>query len=156
MPKKNKIVRNVVDDKETNGVDVASAMGASDRGLGTGAIIGISAAGVALLAGVFGGGIALGVTAADRGPAGIAHEMSEAGGPMHGGEMRGGEMRGGEMLGGPGKDQSHGPRQNSGVNGPMNGHDAEQRQANGRSAAPEGAPDVESSDAPTVAPPSAG
>jgi hypothetical protein len=150
MPKKNKIVRNVVEGKETNGVDVASAMGASDRRLGTGAIIGISAAGVALLAGVFGGGIALGVTAADRGPAGIAHEMSQADGPM-----RGGEMLGGEMLGGPGKDQSHGPRQHSGVNGPMNGHDAEQRQANGRSAAPEGAPDVESSDAPTVAPPPA-
>ncbi|MFT6534488.1 MAG: hypothetical protein ACJAS7_000519 [Alpinimonas sp.] len=151
MPKKNKIVRNVVDGEETNGVDVASAKGAYDRRLGTGAIIGISAAGVALLAGVFGGGIALGATATGHGPAGISHEMTEAGGPMPGGKMRGGEM-----LGGPGKDQSHGPRQNSGVNGPMNGHDVEQRQANGMNTGPERAPGSESSDAPTVAPPPAG
>lgn len=70
------------------------------RRLGTGVIIGISAAGVALLAGVFGGGIALGAVTASHGPAGISHGMDEAGSRMQGGQMQGGQMQGGQMPGG--------------------------------------------------------
>lgn len=76
----------------------------SSRRLGTGALIGISAAGVALLAGVLGGGIAIGATAANHGPAGVSHEMSEADGRMAGGPgneagMQGGARPGSEMNG---------------------------------------------------------
>ena len=90
-----------------------------NRRLGTGVIIGISAAAVALIAGVFGGGIAVGATAANHGPSGDRPQMESAEGPMQGGAMehgekqggamehgekQGGKMQGGKMQGGPGSD----------------------------------------------------
>ena len=80
---------------------VEPATNSAKRKLGTGAIIGVSAAGVALLAGVFGGGIALGAAAATHGPSGMSHEMGEAAGPTQRDGMQGGPMQGGPMQGGP-------------------------------------------------------
>ncbi len=91
-----------------------------NRRLGTGAIIGISAAAVALIAGVFGGGIAVGATAANHGPSGDRPQMESAEGPMQGGAMEHGEKQGGKMQGGPGSDMD-GPR---GEDMPR-GHDAD-------------------------------
>ena len=104
--------KNVENDKNKNNSDkiVSAEAGTSapdasvttirSRRLGTGAIIGISAAGVALLAGAFGGGIALGAVTASHGPAGISHEMDQAGSRMPGHQMRDGQMREGQMPGG--------------------------------------------------------
>ncbi len=96
-----------------------------NRRLGTGVIIGISAAAVALIAGVFGGGIAVGATAANHGPSGDRPQMESAEGPMQGGPMEHGEKQGGpmehgKMQGGPGSDMD-GPR---GEDMPR-GHDAD-------------------------------
>ena len=72
---------------------------ARKRKLGTGAIVGISAAGVALLAGVFGSGVAVANTighAGDRGP--VAGMNGQNLGEMaQGGQMPGGQM--GDMDG---------------------------------------------------------
>ena len=82
-------------------VTVEPVANIAKRKLGTGTIIGISAAGVALLAGVFGSGIALGAAAATHGPAGISHEMDDASGPMQRDSMQRDGMQHGPMQGGP-------------------------------------------------------
>lgn len=62
------------------------------RRLGTGAIIAISAAGVALLAGVFTGGLAVGVAVANHGGFGMNHQMRQVGGQLHNGNRQGGSF----------------------------------------------------------------
>jgi len=124
-----------------SGVSGSNSGSSMTRRLGTGAIIGISAAGVALLAGVFGGGIALGATVASHGPAGMAHEMAEAdgshrGGPMQGGPMQGGPMQGGPMQGGP---MQGGLMRGPDGDGPMNGNMSGDYDANGMDVVPGGA-----------------
>lgn len=91
MPKNNKNEENVSNETVTANAPVTKI---ATRRLGTGAIIGISAASLALLAGVFGGGIAFGATTAHRGPAGVSGQMEQADGPMRG-QMQGGQMQGG-------------------------------------------------------------
>ena len=70
------------------------------RRLGTAAIIGISAAGLALLAGVFGGGMALGVSIAHHEFGDKRGQVQRAEGPLHNGN---GERR--PMQGGLGQDR---------------------------------------------------
>ncbi|MBK5239412.1 MAG: hypothetical protein JJE28_09945 [Actinomycetales bacterium] len=108
-------------------VDAVSPTPISSRRLGTGAIIGVSVAAVALLAGVFGGGVALGATAANHGPDGISHEMKEASGRMLGGVGQEAGMQGS-------------PRQGSGMNGPMNGKGARDGDAKRMNVVPGDAP----------------
>ena len=70
------------------------------RRLGTAAIIGISAAGLALLAGVFGGGMALGVSITHHEFGDKRGQVQRAEGPTHNGN---GERR--PMQGGFGEDR---------------------------------------------------
>ena len=62
------------------------------RRLGTGAIVGISAAGFAVIAGVFGGGIALGVGISHNAHGGMMRNVAEASGQREGGRMHDGPM----------------------------------------------------------------
>lgn len=82
----------------------APASSISARRWGTGVIIGLSAASLALLAGVFGGGVAVGATAGNHAPSGSGGHSEQAsdsmrqGGPMHDGSMQqSGPMHDGSM-----------------------------------------------------------
>ena len=118
----------------------ASVTAIRSRSLGTGAIIGISAAGVALLAGVFGGGIALGAVTASHGRVGISHEMDEAGSRMPGGQMHDGQMQDGQM---PGEHKQRGQMQDEPGIPPL------ERDAQGMKMVPSATP---GQSAPTAAP----
>ena len=119
---------------------------ARNRKLGTGAIVGISAAGVALLAGVFGSGVAVANTmghGADRGPAGMSGQ--NLGEMAQGGQMPGGQM--GEMDGdgdgphghrGPQGGQKPGGQMSGDTDGPMSGNMPHQHDANGNDIVPDG------------------
>jgi len=96
------------------------------RRLGTGAIIGISAAGFALLAGVFGGGVALGNATSHHGGFDQRGHMEQADS-----RMPDGQFQGGQMQGGPGNDGD--------FDGPMSAQMPHQRDARGNNFAP-GAP----------------
>ncbi len=71
------------------------------RRLTPGVIIGISAASLGILAGVFVGGIAVGVTVGHRGPAGLNHQLRPVSGQLQNGNRPGGSFQGGPMQGGP-------------------------------------------------------
>ena len=122
----------------------------SSRRLGTGAIIGLAAAGVALLAGVFGGGVALGAVAAPHGPGGMSHDIAEADGRMQGGPEQGGREQGGRMQGGP---EQGGPEQGGpDGDGPMSPNMPHEHDANGMNSVPNGSRNaVTPSAAPTPA-----
>jgi hypothetical protein len=119
---------------------------ARTRRLGTGAIIGISAASVALLAGVFGGGIAVAnvVGDQDRGPAGQAQvhsEMDDEGSMAQGKQSSQGKQ--GKHGKGPEGGKPHGPAagmQPGGLeaDGSMPGHVPHQHDAEGNDVIPKG------------------
>lgn len=111
------------------------------RGLGTGAIIGISAAGVALLAGVFGSGIAVANVIGHNGGGPVAGLAGQA--PLQG------EMGDGDGDGHHGKRGPHGgkPGQMAGAaeggleaDGSMPGNVPHEHDANGNDIIPEGYP----------------
>ena len=127
--------------KETETPVTPLAEARTKRRLGTGAIIGISAASVALLAGVFGSGIAVanvighaggGPQAAGQAPAHI--EMGE-GGPQGGGE--GNEGKRGH---GPKGEMAGGPQGGLEADGSMPGNVPHEHDANGNDIIPEGYP----------------
>lgn len=121
---------------------------ARTRRLGTGAIIGISAASVALLAGVFGGGMAVAnvVGHEDRGPAGQAQVHSEM--DDEGSMAQGPQGKQGKQGKGPEGGKSHGPAGAAGgmqsggleADGSMPGHVPHEHDAQGNDIIPEGYP----------------
>lgn len=124
--------KNETNNSESTDENVKSVRARQDttatRRFGTATIIGISAAGVALLAGIFGGGIAVGSAVADQGRAGMSHERGDASGPqqdarMNGGPENGGPQQDGRMNGGPenGGPENGGPQQGDPMDGPQQG-----------------------------------
>ena len=120
----------------------------SKRRLGTGAIVGISAASVALLAGVFGGGVAVanvmthnggGPQAGGQPP--VHMEMDndgpKAGGPSHEGSEEGHEGKRGH---GPKGGMAGGPQGGLEADGSMPGNVPHEHDANGNDIIPEGYP----------------
>lgn len=122
--------------EETEATPIESAR--SKRRLGTGAIIGISAAGVVLLAGVFGGGYALAHTMEENSrPAMGTHsdfagEMGDMDGDGDGPHMPGDQAQPGQMK------QRHGQMPEGDQDGPMPGNVPHQHDANGQDIVPEG------------------
>lgn len=120
MPKNDKNVNahNVTPEAVT--VESSEAPGSPrlSRRLGTGALVGISAAGAALIAGVFGGGIALGVGISHESHDGMGRNASEASGQREGDRIQGDRMQGGPVTGGP---MNGGPGQSPDNDGPMMG-----------------------------------
>lgn len=127
-------------------VNVTPIETARKRKLGAGAIVGISAAGVALLAGVFGGGMAVANVIGhdgDRGPAAgmNGHELGEM---AQGGQMPGGQI--GDMDGdGDGPRGHHGPKgqmpggqMQGDTDGPMSGDMPHEHDENGQDIVPNG------------------
>ena len=129
----------VAEETETEVTPIAEAR--SKRRLGTGAIIGISAASGALLAGVFGSGIA------------VANVIGHAGGgpqaagqpPAHmelgeGGPQGGGEGHEGKRGHGPKGEMAGGPQGGLEADGSMPGNVPHEHDANGNDIIPEGYP----------------
>lgn len=110
----------------------------SKRRLGAGAIAGISAAGVVLLAGVFGGGYAVAHTLQENShPAmGEHHEFAGEMGDMDG-DGDGPHMQDGQMPLQQ-KGQRHGPRGDVDQDGSMPGHVPHKHDANGQDIVPDG------------------
>ena len=111
----------------------------SKRRLGTGAIIGISAASVALLAGVFGGGMAVANVLGHGGaPLGLAGQ-GPAQGHMGDGDGDGPRGHGGPKGGMPGG-PAGAPQGGLEADGSMPGNVPHQHDANGNDIIPEGYP----------------
>ena len=124
--------------EETEEAPVSPIENARKRRLGTGAIIGISAASVALLAGVFGSGVA------------VANLIGHGGGPLpalagqgpDGGHMGDGDGDGPHGKGGHGPQagQAGVPQGGLEADGSMPGNVPHQHDANGNDIIPEGYP----------------
>lgn len=111
----------------------------SKRRLGTGAIIGISAASVALLAGVFGGGMAVANVLGHGGaPLGLAGQGPDQG-HMGDGDGDGHRGHGGPKSGMPGG-PAGAPQGGLEADGSMPGNVPHQHDANGNDIIPEGYP----------------
>lgn len=108
------------------------------KSLGTGAIIGISAAGVALLAGIFGAGVATAHVLDPQGPPALGH-MDQAGSPEHAeGRDEDGPREGGKH-GHRGEHKPGGPMQGGlEADGSMPGNVPHEHDADGNDIIPEG------------------
>ncbi|MDH6533255.1 hypothetical protein M2119_001492 [Aurantimicrobium minutum] len=114
---------------------------ARKRSLGTGAIIGISAAGVALLAGIFGAGVATANAVAHSGPPpmGQVGQVGQAGPQAHMGDMDDDGPREGGQHGPKGEHKPGGPMKGGlEADGSMPGNVPHEHDENGEDIIPEG------------------
>ncbi len=125
--------------------DVASAAPQASRRWGTGVIIGLSAASLALLAGAFGGGVAVGATADNHGPGGSGGHSEQASGPMQGDSKQDGPRQDGPKQGGPqqGAPMHGNQMQDSDSDGPRDGKMPHPHDGNGQNLMPSDTGDLD-------------